>query len=166
MGRFEEVRQSLGWTLQIDPNEIELPTAIASNVSSTGWRQVFSHPRSLVLSILVNLSQTGGNGLLLWATILFVLILNVTPAEAAGLMIWVSLCGFLGRLVFSYLSDAIGRHPCGMIIGFFGALLMALAGYLHDIFIGGVSLFYLLIVPQRFFGDASYAIIGSYSAEV
>jgi putative MFS transporter len=103
---------------------------------------------------------------LLWATTLFVLILNVSPAEAAGLMIWVSLCGFLGRLAFSYLSDAIGRRPCGMIIGFFGALLMALAGYLHDVFIGGVSLFYLLIVAQRFFGDASYAIIGPYSAEV
>jgi putative MFS transporter len=127
---------------------------------------VFSHPRSLALSILVNLSQTGGNGLLLWATTLFVLILNVTPAEAAGLMICVSLCGFLGRLAFSYLSDAIGRRPCGMIIGFFGALLMTLAGYLHDVFIGGVSLFYLLIIAQRFFGDASYAIIGPYSAAV
>src|SRR5215472_1877148 len=30
----------------------------------------------------------------------------------------------------------------------------------------GVSLFYLLIVAQRFFGDASYAIIGPYSAEI
>ena len=74
--------------------------------------------------------------------------------------------GFAGRLVFSYLSDAIGRRPCGIIIGFFGALLIALAGYLHDVFIGGVSLFYLLIVAQRFFGDASYAIIGPYLAEV
>jgi putative MFS transporter len=43
---------------------------------------------------------------------------------------------------------------------------MALAGYLHDVFIGGVSLFYLLIVAQRFFGDASYAVIGPYSAEI
>jgi len=28
-----------------------------------------------------------------------------------------------------------------MIIGFLGALLMALAGYLHSAYIGGVSLF-------------------------
>jgi putative MFS transporter len=166
MRRFEEARQSLAWTLQVDPKEIDLPTTAGTELRRTSWREVFKHPRSLVLSVLINLSQTGGNGLLLWATTLFVLILNVTPAEAAGLMIWVSLCGFLGRLAFSYLSDAIGRRPCGMIIGFFGALLMALAGYLHDVFIGGVSLFYLLIVAQRFFGDASYAIIGPYSAEV
>jgi len=135
-------------------------------MQKTNWREVFNYPRSVVLSILVNLSQTGGNGLLLWATTLFVLILNVTPAEAAGLMIWVSLCGFCGRIAFSYLSDKLGRRPCGMIIGFFGALLMALAGYLHSVYIGGVSLFYLLIVAQRFFGDASYAIIGPYSAEI
>ena len=165
MGRLEEARRSLAWTLQVDPKEIELPTTVPE-VHKTNWREVFNHPRSLVLSILVNLSQTGGNGLLLWATTLFVLILNVTPAEAASLMIWVSLCGFLGRLVFSFLSDAIGRRPSGMIIGFFGALLMALAGYLHDAFIGGVSVFYLLVVAQRFFGDASYAIIGPYSAEI
>src|SRR5215469_15890878 len=81
-------------------------------------------------------------------------------------MIWVSLCGFCGRIAFSYLADKLGRRPCGMIIGFFGALLMALAGYFHSVYFGGVSLFYLLIVAQRFFGDASYAIIGPYSAEV
>jgi len=164
--RFEEARQSLAWTLQVDPQEIELSTVPAPEMQKTNWREVFNYPRSVVLSILVNLSQTGGNGLLLWATTLFVLILNVTPAEAAGLMIWVSLCGFCGRIAFSYLSDKLGRRPCGMIIGFFGALLMALAGYLHSVYIGGVSLFYLLIVAQRFFGDASYAIIGPYSAEI
>jgi len=32
-------------------------------VRKTNWREVFSYPRNLVLSILTNLSQTGGNGL-------------------------------------------------------------------------------------------------------
>jgi hypothetical protein len=41
-----------------------------------------------------------------------------------------------------------------------GALTMALAGYWHDVYIGAVSVFFLLIMAQRFFGDASYAIIG------
>src|SRR5215831_5527776 len=43
---------------------------------------------------------------------------------------------------------------------------MALAGYWHDVYIGSVSLFFILIMIQRFFGDASYAIIGPYIAEV
>jgi MFS transporter, putative metabolite:H+ symporter len=164
-GRIKEARDSLAWTLKVDPDTIELPDTVPAT-RKTNWREVFQHPRSVALSILINLSQTGGNGLLLWATTLFVLILNVSPAEAAGLMIWVSLAGFLGRLTFSYLSDALGRRPCGIIIGCAGAVLMALAGYLHSVFVGGVSLFYLLIVAQRFFGDASYAIIGPYTAEI
>jgi MFS transporter, putative metabolite:H+ symporter len=164
-GRIKEARDSLAWTLKVDPDTIELPDTVPAT-RKTNWREVFQHPRSVALSILINLSQTGGNGLLLWATTLFVLILNVSPAEAAGLMIGVSLAGFLGRLTFSYLSDALGRRPCGIIIGCAGAVLMALAGYLHSVFVGGVSLFYLLIVAQRFFGDASYAIIGPYTAEI
>jgi putative MFS transporter len=43
---------------------------------------------------------------------------------------------------------------------------MALAGYLHDVYVGTVSVFFVLIMVQRFFGDASYAIIGPYLAEV
>ena len=34
------------------------------------------------------------------------------------------------------------------------ALLMVLAGYLYDVFIGGWSLFYMLIVAQTFFSSA------------
>jgi putative MFS transporter len=43
---------------------------------------------------------------------------------------------------------------------------MVAAGYMHDLYIGGVSLFFVLIMTQRFFGDGSYAIIGPYIAEV
>ena len=43
---------------------------------------------------------------------------------------------------------------------------MALAGYFHDVYVGTVSVFFVLIMVQRFFGDASYAIIGPYLAEV
>jgi len=46
------------------------------------------------------------------------------------------------------------------------SLTMALAGYFHDAYIGTASVFFLLIMAQRFFGDGSYAIIGPYLAEV
>src|SRR6201987_3570684 len=47
-----------------------------------------------------------------------------------------------------------------------GAVSMALAGYWHDVYLGTVSVFFVLIMIQRFFGDASYAVIGPYLAEV
>jgi putative MFS transporter len=93
-------------------------------------------------------------------------VLKITPAEASYLMIWVGLLGIVGRLVASWMSDAFGRRVSGFVIGMGGAICMALAGYWYDLYIGTVSVFFLLIMAQRFFGDASYAIIGPYIAEV
>jgi putative MFS transporter len=46
------------------------------------------------------------------------------------------------------------------------AVLMVLAGYLHDVYIAGASLFYMLIVAQAFFGSAVYTVVGPYMAEI
>jgi putative MFS transporter len=81
-------------------------------------------------------------------------------------MIWVGIVGIVGRLVASWVSDALGRCPSGFLIGMGGALTMALAGYWHDVYIRAVSVFFLLIMAQCFIGDASCAIIGPYIAEV
>jgi putative MFS transporter len=102
----------------------------------------------------------------MWITTLFVMVLNITPAEASYLMIYVGILGIVGRLVASWMSDALGRRASGFLIGTGGALAMALAGYFNDVYIGTVSVFFVLIMIQRFFGDASYAIIGPYLAEV
>jgi putative MFS transporter len=165
-GRMEEARKSLAWALQVDPRQITLPTSIPDEVKAVPWVQLFRYPRSVAASCLTAISQTGGVGLLLWITALFVMVLRITPAEASYLMIYVSLVGIAGRLLCSYMSDAIGRRASGMIIGYGGAITMALAGYLNSVWLGGVSLFFVLVMIQRFFGDGSYAIIGPYIAEV
>lgn len=167
MGRFEEARKAIAWALQCDPNEVELPREAAEiAVQKTSWRELFHYPRSMAAACCVALSQTGGVGILMWITALFVMVLKITPAEASYMMIWVGILGIVGRAVASWMSDALGRRWSGFIIGILGAISMALAGYLHDVFIGTVSVFFVLIMVQRFFGDASYAIIGPYIAEV
>jgi putative MFS transporter len=164
-GRHEQARKALAWALQVDPQEIEVP-AILPEVERTSWRELFKYPRSMAAACLIALSQTGGAGILLWITALFVMVLKITPPEASYLMIWVGVLGIVGRLVASWMSDALGRRPSGFLIGMGGAITMALAGYWHDVYIGTVSVFFLFIMAQRFFGDASYAIIGPYLAEV
>ena len=168
MGKLDEARKALAWALQCDHREIELPAAMAAEVAveKTSWSELFHYPRSMIASCAVALSQTGGVGILMWITALFVMVLKVTPAEASYFMIWVGILGIVGRAVASWMSDAIGRRISGFVIGIGGAVAMALAGYLHDVYIGTVSVFFVLIMIQRFFGDASYAIIGPYLAEV
>jgi putative MFS transporter len=168
MGRLDEARKALAWALQCDPQEIELPTSIATEVAieRTSWLELFRYPRSMIAACAVALSQTGGVGILMWITALFVMVLKITPAEASYLMIWVGVLGIVGRAVASWMSDAFGRRWSGFVIGMGGAVTMALAGYLHDVYVGTVSVFFVMIMVQRFFGDASYAIIGPYLAEV
>ena len=112
--------------------KIELRTATADE-ETTRWRELFRYPRSMAAGCLIALSQTGGAGILMWITALFVMVLKVTPNEAAYLMIWVGVLGIIGRLVASWMSDTVGRRYSGFLIGMGGAVAMALAGHIHPI---------------------------------
>ena len=166
MGRPEEARKSLAWALQVAPEQIRLPIGNAE-AQPTLWTEIFHYPRSLVVSALGNLAgQTGIYGLALWVPTLFVQVLGISPARASYLMIYCSASGFLGRLTFSYLSDAIGRRLSGAIYGFGAAALVILAGCLHNAFLGGASVFWMMLVIGYFFADGGFSIVGPYSAEV
>jgi MFS transporter, putative metabolite:H+ symporter len=166
MGRMEEARQALAWALLADPSNIALPTSVPAP-RHTPWRELFRYPRSMILSTLTSLGvQTTGIGLVLWAPTLFAQTLAISPAQASFLMIWVALAGLIGRFLFSWLSEAIGRRPSGVLLSFGAAIFCWLAGVFHADFIGGVSLLFLGIMLSRFFGDGGYAVVGPYAAEV
>ena len=166
MGRFEEARKSLAWALEMDPKDIEL-TTVRGEPQKAAWSELFKHPRSLAVSWLGNLgTQTGIYGLTLWLPTLFVQILGISPPQASRLMISVTLGGFVGRVSFSYLSDAIGRRASGGLLGLGAAVMLVLTAYLHDAFLGTVSMFWLLTIVTYFFADGGFAIVGPYAAEV
>ena len=166
VGRFEEARQSLAWALQMDPRQIQLPTT-SVETKPPPWRELFRYPRSLAVSWVGNLgAQTGIYGLTLWVPTLFVQVLKISPSDAAYLMIYCSVGGFVGRLAFAYMSDALGRRMSGALYGFGAAVLVVLAGYLHNAFLGATSVFWLLLIVAYFFADGGFAIVGPYSAEV
>ncbi|MBV9824185.1 MAG: MFS transporter [Alphaproteobacteria bacterium] len=166
MGRHDDARRSLAWALEIDTAQIALPATLPES-QAVAWRELFRYPRSVALSCLTNLGvQAGSIGIGLWSTTLLVLLLKIGPAEASYLMIYASMAGLAGRFVFSYLSDAIGRKPSGVLLSFGAAASLAAAGYWYDAFIGPLSIFYLMLFGQRFFGDGGYAVVGPYSAEV
>jgi putative MFS transporter len=171
MGRVHEARESLAWALQRSAEEIPLP-AIDEKIDKKAaqpvrWSELFRYPRSLAVSWLGNLAaQTGIYGLSLWAPTLLVQVLHISPARAATLMIACSISAFFGRLVFAWLSDALGRRSSGVLFGSFAAVLLVLASYLRDEFFGAVSVFWLVLVVCYFFADGGFAIVGPYAAEV
>jgi MFS transporter, putative metabolite:H+ symporter len=168
-GRIAEARRSLAWALQIDPEQIELPaspSAPATAPAPAPWRELFNYPRSIAAGCLTGLSQTGGVGLALWGLTLLVLVLNVTPAEASFLTIWLALIGIAGRVFGSWISDAMGRRYAGILSCVLAAVTMSLAGYLHAVYFGAASVFYLLLLATSFFGNGNYSIVFPYMAEL
>ena len=165
MGRFEEARRSLAWALQMDPKAIELP-AVAPTIEHTRWLELFKYPRSIFAGALTGLSQTGGVGLGLWTVTLLVMVLKVSPAEASKLGIWIALMAIARRFLCSWISDAWGRRPAGVFSCLTAAVCMSLAGYLHSAFVAGVSMFYVMLLLQSFFGSGNYSIVGPYMGEL
>ena len=167
-GRYEEARKSLAWALQMEPSALPLPTAAdAGPIIKSNWLDLFKYPRSLIVSWLGNAgAQTGVYGITLWAPSLFVLLLKVTPQEAAKMMILLSVFGFVGRLSFSFFSELMGRRNAGGLLGFGAGVLTIVAGYNYDATLLGVSAFWLILAVTFFFADGGFAIVGPYAAEV
>ena len=164
-GRFEETRRSLAWALQIDPGEIALPTSLPEQ-RKAAWVELFKYPRSVAAAVMTGLSQTGGVGLALWGVTLLVLVLKVTPAEASFLSIWIALVGIPGRVLGSWLSEALGRRYGGALLSVTAAVVMSLAGYLHNAYLGGASLFFIFMMLQSFFANGNASIVFPYMAEM
>ena len=164
-GRVEEARQALAWALQMDPAKIALP-AVLPAVERTRWLEIFKYPRSIFAGALTGLTQTGGVGLGLWQVTLFVMVLQITPPEASKLVIWISLAAIAGRFFCSWISDAWGRRASGIFACLIASFCMSMAGYLHNVFVGGVSMFFLMILLQSFFGSGNYSIVGPYMGEM
>ncbi len=164
-GRLDEARQSLAWALQVEPSQIELPTAVAA-AEKTSWLELFHYPRSMAAACLTGISQTGSVGLNLWLTTLLVLVLRISPGDASFLIIWVGVVSIFGRLFCAWLSDATGRRPAVVLSCVTAAVTMSMAGYLSDVYFGTISIFYVMVLAQSFFGSGNYAIVGPYMAEV
>jgi MFS transporter, putative metabolite:H+ symporter len=165
MGRMEEARKALAWALMIDPNEIALPAALP-NVEKTRWIELFKYPRLVAAGCMTGLTQTGGASLGLWGATLLVVVLNVSPAHAAFLMIFVNLAGIVGRFSVTALIEPMGRRGSGTLYALMSAVLIVAAGYVYDVYIGTWSLFYVLLVAQGFFGSAIYTVVGPYMTEI
>jgi MFS transporter, putative metabolite:H+ symporter len=90
----------------------------------------------------------------------------VTPAEAAYLSVWIALIGIPGRALGAWLSDALGRRWAGFLLSVAAGCWTMLAGYLHDVYIGAASAFFLMLLLASFFSNASFSVVFPYMAEL
>ena len=150
-GRFEEARRSLAWALRMDPGEIQLPASLPEQ-PHVSWLELFKYPRSIAAGIMTGLSSTGAVGVALWGATLLVLVLKVTPTEAAYLSVWIALIGIPGtgprRLDVGCARTPLRPGFCSSVAA---GSAMALAGYLHDVYVGTASVFFIMLIVAQLF---------------
>ena len=164
-GRVHDARDSLAWAMDVPADALPLESTV--RIEKVAFRELFRYRRSLLLSWLTNLGgQTGYYGLALWAPVLIVAILRVSPGDAAHYMMFVALGALVGRLVVAYLSERIGRRRTGIIASFGAAAAIVLTGYTGDAMLGTIPLLIALLILANLLCDGAFAVVGPYSAEV
>jgi MFS transporter, putative metabolite:H+ symporter len=167
MGRFEEARKALAWALKVDPATIPLAAMAQPSGPPTRFMDLFHYPRSLFVSWVGNLGiQTGVYGLGLWSPVLLMLVMGVPPEVASFWMIFVNAGNFVGRFIFAWLSEAIGRRVSAGIVGLGAAAATVAAGLYPTAMFGGFSVFWLLLILISTIGSGGWPVIGPYAAEV
>ena len=173
-GRVEQARRVVAWLLKRPEESMSLDVSsdrqspeTAQPPESINYGALHQYHRSFWFTVLAWLGATTATyGITLWGPTIFSLVLGVAPAQAATFFIYVTLGGFVGRILFSLLGHWIGRRAAGVLMGFGGAALLFVATLTEQATIGAVSLFVVAFVIMYLFVDGGFANLAPTSSEV
>jgi putative MFS transporter len=166
-GRTEEGRKSLAWALGANADIERIVAAYSITEKPPGWGEVFARTRSVVVGVLINLGiVTGYYGITLWAPTLLSQVLEIPGAQAAQIMVYMSLTGLTCRLAMGWLSDRVGRRTLGMITASGAAVFLVVAGLVGHGDLLSRELFWAPFALAFVLADSSFAIMGMYTSEI
>jgi putative MFS transporter len=166
-GRMEEARENVAWVLNRDPQTLAVEEPPAQEHAGASYRVLYGYTRTFWGTVLAWFGATVSfYGATLWGPTVIALLLDLEPEGAARLFLLVVLAGLAGRVVFSFLPQAIGRRKAGVLAGLGAFVLMALAGILHNAMLGGFSAFIVFLMAASVFYDGGFANLTPQSAEV
>jgi putative MFS transporter len=160
-------RRSLAWALGPGAELEQIVQAYSTVERPPGWGEVFARVRSLTVGMLINFGVvTGFYGLVLWAPTLLAQVLDISAAQAAKIMVVLSLTGLLSRFSMGWLADRIGRRRCGAIAACGASLCLVIAGLVGHGDLLRRELFWLPFGFAFVLADSGFAIMGMYTSEL
>jgi putative MFS transporter len=166
-GDVDLAKRSLAWALGPKADLEPIVQSYSTQEKPPGWSEVIARKRSLVVGTLVNFGVvTGYYGITMWAPTLLALTLGLSAAQAARIMVVLSLTGLLSRLTMGWLADRIGRRRCGAFAACGAALFLLLAGLTGNRTILSRDLFWLPFGLAFVLADSGFAIMGMYTSEI
>ena len=166
-GHVELGKRSLAWALGPNADMDKIVQSYSKVEQPPSWSEVLTRKRSLAVGMLINFGVvTGYYGITLWAPTLLAQILEINGAQAAKIMIGLSLTGLLSRLTMGWLSDRYGRRRCGSIAACGAALFLVIAGLVGHGDLLRRELFWLPFGIAFVLADSGFAIMGMYTSEI
>ena len=166
-GRFTEARATVAWTLKAPLETIPLPTVAPASLPRGGIGELLRYPRLFVFAGLTWLGlATAIYGVLLWGPTVVALLLGITARQAAGYFVYVTAAGVIGKVLFSFMAQWLGRKRCGEVTAYGAAVALALAAFCYQpIFILGLPIFVLAILVATLFLDGEASNISPWAVE-
>jgi putative MFS transporter len=166
-GRAEEARRVIAWLTERPEHELSLEAPPPPPGQGTRYSDLFRYRDSVLVTALAWLGGSAAvSGLVLWGPTFLERILDVSSDHAALLFVFVTVGSLAGRLFFSFAPQRVGRRACGMLMGFGGAPLLAVAAFSERTEIAGASLFLIALSAAAFFVDGGFANLAPYTPEV
>jgi putative MFS transporter len=166
-GRFVEAQRLVARRLDLPLDQVPLPTLPSANPPRGRWSELFAKWRLALLSFLImGGAATVDYAVMMWGPTIISMLLKISLKEAAGYMATVILCGIIGKFGFSFAPNYFGRVRVGQVHGIGLAVFIALTGYFHGTFIGGASVFVLLLCATNLFMQGGFCNAAPYVIEV
>lgn len=166
-GRNADARREAAKLLGVPESSVTLPNAIEPEKKSGSLAELLGDQKRFwwVVVIWTGIS-TGTYGVILWGPTILSQLLKITAHEAAGYFVYASIASMLGRVLFSVLPLYIGRRGAALV-GTFGSVLIMLAIFaFYREFVGGWSVFALLVIAGAVFYSGCFSNMSPYVVEV
>ncbi|MBV9561340.1 MAG: MFS transporter [Bradyrhizobium sp.] len=166
-GRNAEARREAARLLGVAESSITLPSAAAPDRKAGSFVELWRDQKRFwwVVVIWTGIS-TGTYGVILWGPTILSQLLKITAHEAAHYFIYASIASMLGRVLFAVLPLHIGRRGAA-IVGTAASVVVMLAIFaFYREFVGGWSVFALLVIAGAAFYSGMFSNISPYVVEV
>ncbi len=167
-GRYDEAVKSINWVLNehIDPKSVTLGK-FAVKTPQPAFSEIFNYPRSVFVSWVTSFFQSIMDyGFVLWGPTLLTLVLKIPAIQAAKMFMAVACASIVGKFVWAYLSEIIGRRYAGMLIGVGSIITCLIVSRFYNAYWGTVPVIFPAFMIMYAFINGGWSITGPYSAEI
>jgi len=168
-GRYEDAVKSISWVLgeKIDFRNVVVTEADKRPEPKATLPQLFKYPRSVFVTWGTSFLQSIMDyGFVLWAPTLLALVLKVSAQQAAKMFIAVAFASIVGKFVWAFLSEIIGRRAGGMLIGLGSTITCLIVSQFWSSTWGGIPIIYPAFIAIYGFINGGWSITGPYSTEL